>query len=82
MPDHASRRELLKLETGFSDSGDYSKKFDDLARDTKGLSGGDIKILVREGFQRRLEKIMDATHFYKVGTRRSAHVFGLIATKG
>jgi vacuolar protein-sorting-associated protein 4 len=74
MPDENARRELLKIESGLPESPDSADAFDRLAKETKGLSGGDIKVLVRQGFQRGFQRAMEAEFFYQVGNIVSASI--------
>lgn len=66
LPEAPARFTMFKLHMGDTPSTLVEKEYKYLAEQTKGYSGADISIVVREALLNPIRKIQQATHFKKV----------------
>ena len=66
LPEEEARRRLFELNIGTMPLDRKSEYLSDLANKTKGYSGADISIVVREALMMPIREVQIATHFKKV----------------
>lgn len=67
LPDPEARKRMFELNVGTTPCDLTQKQYRQLAEDTKGYSGSDIAVVVRDALMQPVRKVLSATHFKEVG---------------
>jgi len=91
LPDLAARTTMFKLAVGDTHTALKPEDYRELARAAEGYSGSDITIAVQDALMQPVRKVLEATHYKKVGffsrdilciNPCSIHVLTLLRTLG
>ena len=78
LPEEEARRRLFELNIGTMLCDEKSEYLSELAKSTKGYSGADISIVVREALMMPIRKVQIATHFKKVPGPKPTYPFEVV----
>jgi vacuolar protein-sorting-associated protein 4 len=69
LPDPEARKRMFELNVGTTPCDLTQKEYRQLADATKGYSGSDIAVVVRDALMQPVRKVLSATHFKEVSSR-------------